>query len=157
MKRETTLFFFSSVGMIPLYRSAVLWQALYMEKDFTGWSRLKAEIQSDYNAPIFQQREIWWCAIGVNIGHEEDGKGECYSRPVLIVRKFNSRIFWGVPLTTQIKNNPYYYQIHFKGREQCVMLSQLRIWEARRLTDKMGQLATDHFKEILKELRKILV
>ena len=42
---------------------------------------------------------------------------------VLIVRKFNPHIFFGVPLTTKIKQNPYYFPMRFKDREQCVMLS----------------------------------
>src|SRR4029078_5894888 len=100
-----------------------------MEKDFTDWHHLKAQLHAEHSAPTFQQREVWWCSIGVNIGHEMDGKNSDFNRPVLIVRKFNAHIFLGVPLTTQIKANPYYHRIHFKGREQCVMLSQLRLWD----------------------------
>ena len=35
---------------------------------------------------------------------------------VLIVRKFNPHIFFGVPLTTKIKHNPYYFPMRFKER-----------------------------------------
>lgn len=127
-----------------------------MEKDFTGWHRLKAELHAEHNAPTFQQREVWWCCVGVNIGDEVDGKSECYHRPVLIVRKFNRKIFLGVPLTTQIKQTPHYHRIQFKGRGQCVMLSQLRLWEGKRLTDKMGKLPQDQFDRIRKALRKMI-
>jgi mRNA interferase MazF len=71
-----------------------------MEKDFTGWHQLKTQLQAEHCAPTFQQREIWWGCIGLNLGHEMDGKGQSYQRPVLIVRKFNPHIFYGVPLTT---------------------------------------------------------
>ena len=54
------------------------------------------------------------------------------------MRKFNPHIFFGVPLTTKIKPNPYYLSIRFKDRVQCVMLSQLRLWDGKRLTHKKG-------------------
>jgi hypothetical protein len=84
-------------------------------KDFEGWNKLKQGIDKGASVPTFREREIWWCSIGVNIGHETDGKNRFYNRPVLVVRKFNTRIFWGVPLTTQIKDNPFYFQIDFRG------------------------------------------
>jgi mRNA interferase MazF len=94
--------------------------------------------------------------VGVNIGHEMDGKNQFYNRPVLIVRKFNPHIFFGVPLTTKIKQNPYYLPIRFKDREQCVMLSQLRLWDGKRLTHKMGQLPDDQFEAVKQALRRLL-
>lgn len=127
-----------------------------MEKDFNGWHRLKAHINRHRKRPSFNQRDIWWCCIGVNIGHEEDGKSELFSRPVLIVRKFNPHIFWGVPLTTQIKESPYYHRIHFKEQDQCLMLSQLRLWESNRLTRKMGQLSDHQFNEVREALRRMI-
>ncbi len=127
-----------------------------MEKDFEGWLKIKVESQERQNPPTFQEREIWWCRIGVNVCDEEDGKGNDFSRPVLIVRKFNKRIFWGVPLTTQIKDTPHYYKIHFKNKTQCVMLTQLRMWHNNRLMTKMGQLTKEQVKEIRKSLRELI-
>lgn len=94
--------------------------------------------------------------MGMNIGHEVDGKSELFSRPVLVVRKFNSHIFLGVPLTTKIKQNPYYHPTCFRDRDQCVMLSQIRLWESRRLTRKIGQLPKNQFEEVRKALRKMI-
>jgi mRNA interferase MazF len=127
-----------------------------MEKDFSGWHHLKARLDASHNAPTFQEREVWWCSIGVNVGQEMDGKNQFYNRPVLIARKFNAHIFLGVPLTTQIKQNPYYHLIQFKGRDQCVMLSQLRLWEGKRLTHKMGKLPKDQFFTVRKALKDML-
>lgn len=127
-----------------------------MEKDFTAWHDLKTHLQKQGETPTFKQREIWWCSIGVNVGDEMDGKSQLFSRPVLIVRKFNRRIFIGVPLTTKVKDNPYYHRIHFKGIDQCVMLSQLRLWEGKRLTRRMGQLPEDQFEKIRQALKAML-
>ena len=58
-------------------------------KDFEEWNKIKKEIElSDY-IPYFDIGEIWWCALGVNIGVEVDGKGNDYLRPVLILKKYN--------------------------------------------------------------------
>ncbi|MEQ1705427.1 MAG: type II toxin-antitoxin system PemK/MazF family toxin [Rickettsiales bacterium] len=127
-----------------------------MNKDFEGWGNLKIHLHSRTDIPTFQQREIWWCSIGVNIGHEEDGKNDLYHRPVLIVRKFNTHIFWGVPLTTQIKNNPYYHVIHFNGKEQCVMLTHMRPLESKRLDRKIGKLQNKEFGQIKQLLKGII-
>src|SRR5437773_11349079 len=78
-----------------------------MQKDFPGWHRQKEQLHAQRHTPTFQEREIWWCSVGVNIGHEMDGKNQFYHRPVLIVRTLNPHIFFGVPLTTKIKQNPY--------------------------------------------------
>lgn len=121
-----------------LYKVTLLWQSSRMDKDFAGWHRLKVHLNGQNEFPSIRQRDIWWCSVGINIGHEVDGKSALYSRPVLIVRKFNQYLFLGVPLTTKIKENLYYHLIHFQGRQQCVMLSQLRLWEGRRLTRKLG-------------------
>jgi mRNA interferase MazF len=125
-------------------------------KDFAGWHNLKQQLHARKDAPIFQQQEIWWCSIGVNIGHEADGKNERYNRPILVVRKFNAHIFWGVPLTTKIKENPYYHSIHFKDRQQCAMLSHFRLYDGKRLTKRMGKLSDSQFEGVRNALKNLL-
>lgn len=127
-----------------------------MIKDFKTWHELKAGINDSTRLPSFSEREIWWCSIGANVGHEEDGKGLYFRRPVLIIRKFNQRIFWGVPLTTQIKDKHYYHRIFFQDKEQCVMLSQLRLWEGKRLDKRMGKLDIEQLIAIKEKLKSML-
>ena len=122
-----------------------------MEKDFNSWNILKQELDFRTNFPTFKQREIWWCHLGLNIGDEENGKGAKYARPILIFKKFNNHLFWGLPLTTKIKEKHYYHKILFKGKEQSIMLSQFRILEVRRLTTKLGRISQGQMKK-LKEI-----
>lgn len=70
------------------------WNNMY--KDFDKWNKRKKIIHEYVNETTheFNQNEVWWCALGLNIGDEEDGKNELYERPVLIVRKFNKRFMW---------------------------------------------------------------
>ncbi len=127
-----------------------------MDKDFDQWNKLKKELDSKERILNFKNREIWWAHVGLNIGHEENGKGDTYKRPVLIIRKFSNRLFWGLPLTTQIKDKYYYHKIEFKNRKQCVMLSQFKIFEAKRLTVRMGTIGKIQFKEIKRILSDMM-
>lgn len=127
-----------------------------MDKNYSAWQQRKSLLHHKAAAPLFKQREVWWCSIGVNIGHEEDGKSDRFTRPVLIIRKFNAQLFLGVPLTTQVKPNPFYYPIHFHDKEQCIMLSQLRLWDSRRLSNRLGWLPKDQFDEIRKAIRDMI-
>lgn len=127
-----------------------------MEKDFDRWNSWKRALHEGIEAPQFSRGEVWWCSIGLNIGHEQDGKHELFSRPVLIIRKFNPHLFIGVPLTTKIKHNPYSQTIRFQGREQCVMLSQIRLWDSKRLGNRMGKLPTAQLKIVIERLQTML-
>lgn len=40
------------------------------------------------------------------ISDEQDGKNAEFTRPVLVLRKFNHSLFLGIPLTTNRKNHP---------------------------------------------------
>jgi hypothetical protein len=68
-----------------LYTPHVLCHADAMQKDFPGWHRQKERLHAQHHTPTFQEREIWWCSVGVNVGHEMDGKNQFYNRPVLMV------------------------------------------------------------------------
>ena len=129
-----------------------------MEKDFEAWVNLKKELDRIKNSPSFEERQIWWCSIGLNIGHEENGKSELFSRPILVVRKFNKHLFLGIPLTSKIKDgNKFYHKIFLKDREQSVMLSQFRVLESKRLTTLIGKLSDDQFFAIRELLSKIVI
>jgi mRNA interferase MazF len=104
-----------------------------MQKDFEKWNQLKQKIDSTNRQIIYKDRDVWWCSIGINIGHEENGKNDFFTRPILILRKFNKQIFLGAPLTTKCKENKFYFRINFKDKEQSAMLSQIRVFESKRL------------------------
>ena len=73
-------------------------------KDFQSWSYAKYRINARKgHPPAYKERDVWWMSIGHNVGDEEDGKGESFSRPVFVVRGFSRQVFWGVPLSTTNK------------------------------------------------------
>ncbi len=83
-----------------------------MNKDFEKWNIRKIWIHKEKPRVFFKERDVWWCSMGLNVGFEQDGKGDKFSRPILVFKKFNQEIFWGIPLTTKIKENKFYLPIN---------------------------------------------
>ncbi len=106
--------------------------------------------------PRIKEREIYWCSLGYNVGFEENGKGENFRRPILIVKKFNNNLFWGIPLSTKIKDNKYYKTITIKNEKQSAMISQLRVLDSKRLDQYICQLDEKDFNLVKKEIIDIL-
>jgi len=127
-----------------------------MTKQFQQWIIKKEELHNKQGSWHFHEREVFWCGLGENIGDEENGKSEVFSRPVLIIRKFNKNLFWAVPLTRQIKDNPYYTKITFKGIEQCAMITHLRLMDAKRLYTKMGRIDENDFQKVKDAIKNTL-
>ena len=73
---------------------------------------------------------------------------------VLIFKKFNQKIFFGFPLTSKLKIGPFYSQFSLQGREYTVLLSQLRLFDAKRLTRKYLTVDWKNFETIRSRSRK---
>ena len=69
-----------------------------MVKDFERWHKQKSWIDGFKDRPpFFHEREIWFCSVGLNIGHEQDGSGKRYLRPVIVIKKLGRKTFMGLP------------------------------------------------------------
>jgi len=112
----------------------------------------------DKERPFFDVGEIWFCALGANIGFEQDGMGEKFLRPSVIVRKFNNEVLWVVPLTKNQKAGPYYFQFSFeKGIMSSAILSQIRLLDAKRLMYLKGNMKKEDFEKLKEKIRNLLV
>jgi mRNA interferase MazF len=128
----------------------------FMEKDFQKWHDKKKEIHESKEIPYFYEREIWWCALGLNIGFEQDGKKENFERPIVILKKFNKYVLWAVPLTSKAKSGKYYYGFKFGKETSVAILSQLRLISSQRLLRKIGMLPEDDFAKIKNSIRSFI-
>ncbi len=91
------------------------------------------------------------------MGVEEDGKGELFSRPVVVIRKFSKQMFWGVPLSTTRKRGEFYLVFKLKGKTSVALLSQARVFDAGRMTaNKLGMVTEKDFRRITKRLIAVL-
>lgn len=125
-------------------------------QEFDTWNEKKKNIHNIQQCPMFLEREIWWCSLGINVGDEQDGKGKNFTRPVLVLKKFNHNLFVGMPMSTKIKESKFYHKMYFKGKQQSVILSQIKLMDARRLKDKMGRI-NDADLSIVKDKIKELI
>lgn len=124
-----------------------------MRKNFEQWHIEKSTIHNEKKRPFFHEREVWWCSLGENIGFEQDGKGEKFSRPVLIFKKFNNEIFWAIPATSKVKAGKFYVPLVLKdGEPRVLILSQLKLTDAKRLVRKIETLSKEKYKEIQKSV-----
>jgi len=130
-----------------------------MSKDYTKWHKIKKSVNDLENRVFFHKREIWFCYVGANVGFEQDGRGEDYLRPVLIVKKFNNEIFWGIPLTKseKTKDSRYYYSFSFvENTISLAILSQIRLIDAKRLARQIDTMKEDDFNNVKKKLKELL-
>ena len=86
-----------------------------MAKNFDGWNDYKKKLDTHTRVAHFDNGEIWWCSVGINVGSEQDSYSADFARPIVILKKFTDRIFLGVPLTTKIKVNMEGIVIEFNG------------------------------------------
>ena len=105
---------------------------------------------------VINEREVYWCSLGENVGDEENGKGDVFRRPVLVFKKFNNNIFWGMPMSTKSKESIYYMKVTLKDVEQSVILSQLRLLDTKRLDTKIGFLSEIDFLRVQDSIVKIV-
>ena len=128
-----------------------------MKKDFDKWNTKKKEIHNQKSAVFCHPREIWWCALGYNVGFEQDGTGKNFDRPIVVIRVFNLNVFFGVALTGNKKTGKYYFPIgNIKGSEASVILSQVRLIDTKRLVRKIAVIDSNTFGQLKKALKGAL-
>jgi mRNA interferase MazF len=128
-----------------------------MNEEFDSWNNLKKGIHDKYTRKYYHEREIWWCLLGRNIGYEQNGSGDSFSRPVLIVKKFNNHMFWVVPLSTIQKKFDFYFNYTDPHSEKVsAILAQLKLLSIKRLKRNMYSLETSILEEIKTKLKNLM-
>lgn len=124
------------------------------EKDFEKWYREKKNIQEKISRVFFAEHEVWICSLGANVGSEQDGKGDLFVRPVVILKKFNGDVFWGIPLTHARKSGMLYFDLTVELGGFAI-LSQIRLLDAKRLHYKLASISAERFVLLKKSLLKL--
>jgi mRNA interferase MazF len=127
-----------------------------MQKDFSEWHRLKSALQETEVPFFFFEREVWFASIGVNIGDEEDGRGERFWRPVVVFRKFTHNLFWGIPLTSTVRTGSYYHQLDFNDDNSTALLLQMRPLDRKRLIRKIGTISNEQFELLRQRIDELM-
>lgn len=121
------------------------------------WTKLKIRLHRSQRREIyFRKREVWWMSLGVNIGHEQNGKNIKFERPAIIIQKFGGETLWIVPLSMRKKEGSYYHTLEYNGKKQTALLSQLRLISSKRLIRKINKLSKKDFDDIINKLKTLL-
>lgn len=123
---------------------------------FDEWNEEKKYIEKNEKRTSFKERDIFYIKAGKNIWFEQNGKWPKFARPFVVIKKFNNEIFWWVPLTTKKKVWLYYHDFILNRIEQTVILSQLKLIDAKRILDKIGMIDEENFKNIKQKIKNLL-
>lgn len=128
-----------------------------MEKDFDTWNKQKKLIHGEGETKLYHQREVWWCSLGVNVGSEQDGDGDEYRRPVIILKGLSKETCFVIPLTTAASNHPLRPSVGLVDDKKArALLSQIRVIDNKRLVRKIGYLDKNIFADIRKAAKDML-
>lgn len=110
-----------------------------MENCFDIWNKIKKKIDSEpfRNRKFPKEGEVWMAAIGKNIGFEQNGSGDSFSRPILVIRKFNNY------------SDP-------EGNKVSAILAQMKLVSSKRVMRKIYRIEDSLFRMIKDKLRSFL-
>ena len=120
-----------------------------------SWFEIKERRHHQRKFQKINEGEVWWTAVGENIGVEINGKSEYFSRPVIIFKKLSNHGFMGIPLTSQFHSGSWYVQFPFQDQFVYAVLSQARVFSVKRLYDRIGQIDGNDLARIKSKLRNL--
>lgn len=126
-------------------------------KNYDQWNIKVKELNSENEGKFFNVRDIWWCAIGLNIGSEQDGKDEYFERPILVIKKVSNDFLWILPITSKIIQSEYRVDIYDLEIESQVVISQIRSISNKRLIRRVGMVKRSIFIKIIVKLSLIFL
>ncbi len=128
-------------------------------KDFDAWNEIKKKIETEGNEPnkFPKEGETWMGSLGRNVGFEQNGSGDNFSRPVLIIKKFNNHMFWCIPLSTKQKDFDFYFNFTDPNNQNVsVILAQMKLVSVKRLSRKLYEFESETFERVKAKLRSFL-
>lgn len=128
-------------------------------KNFDKWNEFKKRIDEDNNKPVNfpKEGEVWMSNVGINVGFEQNGNEDNFTRPMLIIKKFNNHMFWAVPLSTKQKDFDFYFNFtDLNNQKVSVILAQMKLVSVKRLKRDIYIMPGDLFKEIKEKLKLFL-
>ena len=123
---------------------------------FNQWNEVKKKTEDNKRKLGIKPRDIFWAKIGQNIGSEEYGKNDNFARPVIIIRKLTHDLFIGIPLTSTIKDNDYFYSFEYTNKsngltKNSAMILQFRTFSIKRLLNKTGVISKEDFEVVIEK------
>ena len=123
-------------------------------KDFDSWNIFKQTLEKR-GSLLFKRGDIRWCHLGINVGHEQDGGGETFARPVVVYKKINNYTCIIIPLTTR-KPRHGEVSIQINGQTAVFLIHQIRLIDSKRLNIKIGEIDIETHARMQKAVHRIL-
>ena len=127
---------------------------------FDKWCETKKELNKKEKTIGIKERDIVFVYMGKNIGFEQNGKGDKFLRPVVVLKVFNRYLFFGVPLTSKIKKGSFFETIEFthknKTYKNSAILIQSKVFDIRRTLYKKGMIRKEDFKSLQDKILNLL-
>jgi mRNA interferase MazF len=125
---------------------------------YDDWNIRKQYLQetSVTDKIYFKEGDIWWCALGINIGSESFGKGHHFRRPILVIKKLSAELCIALPLTSREKEGSWFVDITLEDQKRWVMLYQIRSLHKKRFQYKIATLNDEDFRRVKEKLETLL-
>jgi len=123
-----------------------------MDKDFDKWNTEKKRLHSEAKKFYAHPRDIWWCAMGLNIGAEIDGKNDNFERPIIVIRAYNTETLLALPITSKEKKDQFHIPISVRIGTVWVKMTQARVISSYRLLRKLDVVSENEFEKVKKAL-----
>jgi mRNA-degrading endonuclease toxin of MazEF toxin-antitoxin module len=125
-------------------------------KDFDSWNEEKKKVNNKDIKKLFHEREIWWVSFGINIGREQDGRGDNFERPVIILRTLSPDTFICLPLSTKKRLETFQALVTSENICGFALLDQIRVIDSKRLLRKIETIKLSEFILLKEKMRKLL-
>lgn len=129
------------------------------QKNFRKWAEVAEKVEAGARPEFVKPGAIYWCHLGLGIGSELVGKGEYYTRPVLVLAKIDERLALVLPFTTKVKHGGHYVEVVVDGRLESAILYQSKIIDVKRLGNFIDEISSialaDVRKKYVRFLRKL--
>jgi len=125
--------------------------------ELENWNKLKIQLNNSNRNINFHEKEIWYMSVWENIWFEQNWKWDNFLRPVLVFKKFNKQLFYWIPLTSKEKEWKFYYNFEFKKWiKSSAILSQMRLFDSKRLFRRYWMISKSFYKELSIKIKKLL-
>lgn len=118
----------------------------------------KRETDKSETKVYFKERDIFFIKMWKNIWREQNGKWAEFARPVIIIKKFTNNLFRWMAITTKEKEGKYYYKFALQKDKwnRIAILSQIKLYDSKRLLSKIWFIEKKDFLIIRKKLTELL-
>ncbi len=120
------------------------------------WAEVQIALCQRAPQLYFKEREIWWGSIGINVGHEQDGRNYWCERPVLVLKKHTQDTALVVPATSRESESVREIPTFFKNKRSVLLLDQSRVISSQRFSRKIAVLPTEEFENIKNSYKNLI-